>query len=436
MKTKFHIVLISISISLTLAACGGVTPAPASTAQPPTSAPMPTSEAPGLVGTFTNSGEELTFNEDGTWFIRRQNNGSFTVSGKQVTLIDEDNKSDSCPPSQEPGVYEWTLEAQTLTFILVNDSCTTGRIEFFTTGKWQFQSSESLASPVEFVSLITSGPDPLHWPSGMTLDAQGNLYVADTMNHRIQKFDRDGQLLATLGSEGSGDGQFNFVLGDPNHNLPGAGLAVDAQCNLYVTDMGNTRIQKFDSNGNFLLKWGSSGREEGQFVRPFDLTVDAQGNVYVIDDRITGVGPIQKFDSSGNFLARFGEGLIADPGLITVDGQGNLYVPDVAYGTILKLDHNGILLATWGSNGSSKGQFQEPLGVEVDGEGNIYVVDSFNHRIQKLDRNGNFLFEWGIRGSEDGQFIEPYGIRVDSQGNIYVSDRVNNRIQKFRLAKN
>lgn len=102
--------------------------------------PTPASEAPGLVGTFTNSGEELTFNEDGTWFIRWQNNGSFTVNGNQVTFVDEDNRSDSCPPDQEPGVYEWTLEGQTLTFTLVSDPCTTGRIEFFTIGNWQLQS--------------------------------------------------------------------------------------------------------------------------------------------------------------------------------------------------------------------------------------------------------------------------------------------------------
>jgi hypothetical protein len=99
-----------------------------------------TTEAPGLVGTFENGGAELTFNEDGTWFIVEENNGTFTVSGNQVTLMDEDNRFDSCPPNQEPGVYEWALEDQTLTFTLVSDSCTMRRIEFFTTGKWQLQS--------------------------------------------------------------------------------------------------------------------------------------------------------------------------------------------------------------------------------------------------------------------------------------------------------
>jgi DNA-binding beta-propeller fold protein YncE len=288
-------------------------------------------------------------------------------------------------------------------------------------------------NPVKFVLQISGQPDPLIWPSGLALDAEGNLFVADTRNHRIQKFDSNGQFLATWGSAGSGDGQFNFIWGDPNHNLPGAGLAFDAQGNLYITDMGNVRIQKFDSNGKFLAKWGSQGTGDGQFARPLDLAVDAQGNVYVIDDRSSPKGRIQKFDSNGKFLARFGEGLFVDPGLIAVDGPGNIYVPDVAHGTILKLNNSGELIATWGSSGSEEGQFQGPLGIDLDSEGNVYVVDSGNGRIQVLDNNGEFLFQWGTSGSSNGKFRDPYGIRIDNEGNIYISDQFNNRIQKFRL---
>jgi DNA-binding beta-propeller fold protein YncE len=289
-------------------------------------------------------------------------------------------------------------------------------------------------SPVKLALEIRGDPDPLYWPSGLAFDGQGNLFVADTRNHRILKFDSSGQLLTSWGEEGSGDGQFNFFWGDPNHNLPGAGLAVDSQGNLYVTDMGNVRIQKFDKNGRFLAKWGSQGTGDGQFTRPLDLAVDTQGNVYVIDDRSDPKGRIQKFDSSCKFLARFGEGLFADPGLITVDGLGNIYVPDFALGTILKLNNQGELLATWGSSGTGEGQFRGPSGIEVDGQGNIYVVDSGNGRIQKLDRDGNFLLQWGSKGSGDGQFREPYGIRVASDSSIYVSDYLNNRIQKLKPA--
>jgi DNA-binding beta-propeller fold protein YncE len=284
---------------------------------------------------------------------------------------------------------------------------------------------EPTPGPVELVLSITGDPHPLNDPSGMALDAQGNLYVADTLNHRIQVFDSEGNFLITWGSEGSGDGQFNFIYGDPAHNLAVGGVAVDGEGNVYVADGGNARIQKFDSNGNFLTTWGSSGNGDGQFIRPADLTVDRQGNVYVIDDR--SLPPrIQKFDTDGNFLARFAEDLLGDPGLIVADEEGNIYVTDVANGTILKLDGNGSLIATFGGEGTADGQLSGPLGIDLDSEGNLYVVDSGNGRIQKLDNNGNFLFKWG-------RFRDPYGIRIDSEGNIYISDYVNDRIQKYRL---
>jgi DNA-binding beta-propeller fold protein YncE len=236
---------------------------------------------------------------------------------------------------------------------------------------------------VELVLSITGDPNPLNDPSGMALDAQGNLYVADTLNHRIQVFDSDGQFLTTWGSEGSGDGHFHFIYGDPSHNLALGAVAVDGQGNVYVADGGNARIQKFDGKGNFLTKWSSLGNDDGQFTRPMDLTVDEDGNVYVIDDRSTPRGRIQKFDSEGNFLARFGEGLFGDPGGITIDGKGNLYVTDVARGTILKLDNNGELLATWGGPGESDGQFIHPVSIAADDQGNVCVSDETD-RIQKF----------------------------------------------------
>jgi DNA-binding beta-propeller fold protein YncE len=279
--------------------------------------------------------------------------------------------------------------------------------------------------PVELVLSITGDPDPLNDPSGLALDAQGNLYVADTLNHRIQKFDSNGHFLMTWGSEGSGEGQFNFIYGDPAHNLAVGGVAAGGDGNIYVADGGNARIQKFDSDGNFLATWGGRGSGEGQFTRPADLTVDQQGSVYVVDDR-SQPPRIQKFDTDGNYLATLAEGLLGDPGLIAADEAGNIYVTDVANGTILKLDSDGNLLATFGGNGTADGQLSGPLGIDLDNEGNIYVVDSGNGRIQKFDSEGNFLFKWG-------RFRDPYGIKLDSEGNIYLSDYVNDRIQKYRL---
>ena len=93
------------------------------------------------------------------------------------------------------------------------------------------------------------------------------------ITNRIQKFDSTGGFITKWGSEGSGDGQFY----DPY------GVAVDSSGNVYVADSYNNRIQKFDSNGDFITKWGSPGSEDGQFHYPYGVAVDSSGNVYVAD---------------------------------------------------------------------------------------------------------------------------------------------------------
>lgn len=97
----------------------------------------------------------------------------------------------------------------------------------------------------------------------------GNVYVADTWNHRVQKFDSDGNFLLKWGTKGYGDGQFHYP----------RGIAVDGLGNVYVVDAGNYRIQKFDSEGNFLAKWGTRGKGDGEFEALRDIAVDVSWNV-------------------------------------------------------------------------------------------------------------------------------------------------------------
>ncbi|MEK9145953.1 MAG: hypothetical protein AAB339_10115, partial [Elusimicrobiota bacterium] len=156
-----------------------------------------------------------------------------------------------------------------------------------------------------------SGNGQMNQPYSAAVDASGAVYVTDFFNSRVQKFDSAGNFLAKWGTSGSGNGQFSSL----------GGIAVDPSGNVYTAERGNHRVQKFDSSGNFLAKWGSQGTTEGKFDAPWGVAADASGNVYVADGS-NGISKknhrIQKFDSSGNFLAKWGdlgtfEGLLNSP---------------------------------------------------------------------------------------------------------------------------
>ena len=233
-------------------------------------------------------------------------------------------------------------------------------------------------------------------PTGVALDASGNVYVSEWTNQRIQKFSSSGTFLAAwgwgvddgtaeyqictggceAGISGSGDGQFNNAWG----------IAVDSGGNVYVAEYGNDRVQKFSSTGTFLRKWGTFGSGAGEFSLPRGITVDASSNVYVVD---MANERVQKFSSAGVYQTE------------------------------------------WGSVGGADGQFRAPFGVAVDSSGNVFVVDSQNDTIQKFSSTGTFLTKWGTAGSGDGEFENPLGVAVDPKGMVYVTDSSNYRIQKF-----
>ncbi|MGH9909268.1 MAG: Ig-like domain-containing protein, partial [Nitrososphaerales archaeon] len=273
-------------------------------------------------------------------------------------------------------------------------------------------------------------------PHAIAIDPLGNVYVADSNNDRIQKFDSSGNFITKWGTAGSGDGQFNFP----------EGLAIDSSDNVYVTDSNNNRIQKFDSSGNFITKWGSFGSSDGQFNFPEGLAIDSSDNVYVTDSNnnriqkftfanpcpvgttqiVVGVCFVLKWGTAGSGDAQFNfpEGL-------AIDSSGNIFVADSNNNRIQKFDSSGNFITKLGSSGLGNGQFSSPRGVAVDSSGSLYVADTLNNRIQKFDSSSAFLTKMGSFGSDNGQFKSPHGVIVDSSGSLYVADSLNHRIQKF-----
>jgi len=187
-----------------------------------------------------------------------------------------------------------------------------------------------------------SGDSQFYYPFGISLDSTGNVYVADAYNHRIQKFDSNGTFLGWLGGDNiggtgwhspgsgltaianSGDGQFNWA----------SDVKIDSNGNIYVADEANNRIQKFDSNGNFITKWGSHGSENGQFYYPTVISLDSTGNFFISDSYNSR---IQKFDSNGNFITIIGSGMLSYSFYgVTVDQSGNVYAADTSNNRIVK----------------------------------------------------------------------------------------------------
>jgi tripartite motif-containing protein 71 len=235
-----------------------------------------------------------------------------------------------------------------------------------------------------------SGPGQFYSPFGVALDPHGNLYVADFSNDRVQKLSPTGQVLLVWGTTGSGPGQFNGPVG----------IALDAQGNVYVTDVGTSdgsvadyRIQKFSPDGHELSSWGSLGSGPGQFKRLAGIAFDAQGNIYVTDQ---GNHRIQKLSPTGQPLASWGTdgtgpGQFGVPEGIALDSTGNIYVADRVLNRIQKLSPTGQVLAVWDAKGTYGFTGNTPFGIAVDGQGNVYVADHEHSRILKLSPSGEVL---------------------------------------------
>ena len=256
----------------------------------------------------------------------------------------------------------------------------------------------------------------------IAVDQSGNVYVADTANHRVQKFSVSSQFITEWGTQGTGDGQFDS---------PG-GISVDGDGRVYVADTGNHRIQKFTANGLFLSSWGTQGTGSGEFNFPGAIVADRFGNFFVAD---TGNHRIQQFNRLGVSRTRWGirgkgDGQFISPGGIALDKDENVYVADTGNNRIQKCSHAGEFIASIAEAGNSSGQLNAPVGVEVDSLRRVFVADSGNHRIQIFDGSGQgFIFMFGSEGIGEGQFNTPGGISLDSRGNLFIADTKNHRIQ-------
>jgi sugar lactone lactonase YvrE len=305
-----------------------------------------------------------------------------------------------------------------------------------------------------------------NFPSGVTSDSSGNVYVGDSRNNTIRKVTSEGvvtTLAGLAGTAGSADGTGSAA----RFNNP-IGVATDSSGNIYVADFGNSTIRKITSAGvvtTLAGLAGSPGSADGtasaaRFNAPQRVATDSVGNVYVADTgnqtirKITAIGAVTTLaglpesrgsvDGSGS-AARFN-----DPIGVATDSSGNVYVADYSSSTIRRITPAGVVMTLAGLAGSvgnedgtgSAARFFSPVGLATDSSGNVYVADSRNSTIRKISPGGSVITVAGLpetRGSLDGtgstaRFNEPRGVATDSRGNVYVADTGNNAIRRLTAA--
>jgi DNA-binding beta-propeller fold protein YncE len=216
-------------------------------------------------------------------------------------------------------------------------------------------------------------------PHGLRVDAQDNLWTTDVGSHVVLKLHYpEGRVLMVLGRKGVA-GEEIAAAHVTLFNKP-SDVAFDNAGNIYVSDgYGNSRVVKFDKNGKFLTTWGTKGTGPGQFDLPHNIVVDSRGRVLVADRQNSR---IQVFDSGGNYQTEW--------------------------------KHLG-----------------QPWGLALTHEGTLFVVDGLANRVTKADISGNILGTFGGPGRGPGEFLYAHGIAVGPQDDVYVSEILNWRVQKF-----
>ena len=264
-------------------------------------------------------------------------------------------------------------------------------------------------------------------PSSISVHHNHTVFVADTGNHRIQVFDRNGTFKFAFGSEGSGEGQF----------LSPRGIDVTksshiSRSKIVVADTGNHRIQVFHVNGTFDFTFGSEGSGNGNFSSPEGVATYRTGSGIAVAD--TGNHRIQVFDRNGTFDFAFGsegsgEGQFLSPGGVGMGHGEYLFVADTGNHRVQQFFPNGMFYRVVGTNGTGDGEFVGPRSVNV-GWGFVTVADTGNNRTQ-LFSGATFERAVGSEGSGEGQLLSPEGAATGAYHRTYVADTGNHRIQVF-----
>jgi uncharacterized protein (TIGR03437 family) len=320
------------------------------------------------------------------------------------------------------------------------------------------------ASKPGFVDNVPAVLGRLNKPYGLATNSVGELFIADSENHRIRKVALDGTISTVAGVD---SGAFS---GDGGPATQAAmypfGVAVDLADNLVVADSGNERIRRVTvadqaintiaGNGAFRFRGDGGPATAAALNNPNAICFDAQGNLYFAD---TGSHRVRVVSPDGNMSTFAGNGAIGyspgiaptevgmDPYGVAADAQGNIYIADFYNNLVRKVSPDGTIMtiAGTGAAGNSgdngpalSARLNGPLSVAVDGSGYVYVIDYGNNRVRRISPDGTItaFAGNGVKGfagfetpALGASFNEPFALAVDGVGNVYIADRANSRIR-------
>ncbi|MBL7064105.1 MAG: TIGR03663 family protein [Anaerolineae bacterium] len=315
------------------------------------------------------------------------------------------------------------------------DLGTTGLVEIGPTDPYA-DGWQELTARLVFGSEGT-GPGQLQNPRGIEVGPDGFVYVADSGNHRIQKFTADGEFVAAWGQQSTIETEAGLPRG---FNEPWD-VAVAFDGTMYVADTWNHRIQELDTEGDPVTAWGLFGQYgpddpmgQSAFYGPRGIAIGPGGRVYVTD---TGNKRIQVFEPDGRFAFQWGgggalEGYLDEPVGIAIGGPDDeVYVADTWNRRVQVFDSDGVFLRQWPIAGWDAGLPEEKPYLAVDAEGRVYVTDPGHYRVLVFDGQGEYLFSFGQYGFDESSFALPTGIATGEDGSIYVTDAHSGRVLVF-----
>jgi YD repeat-containing protein len=363
--------------------------------------------------------------------------GTLTKEGSGYALTDESGRTESTIAFDangqaqelrtEPGAsVDYAYEGGELAEIAVEDP--KGQLGAPPTPP-SVPTSTTTPSYVSAFGSSGTGSGQFNHPADVALTANGNLWVVDTTNNRIEQFTASGQFVSKVGSTGSGNGQFN---------RPTA-IAINAKGSILVTDATNKRVQVFSEKGEFVKAFGSAGTGNGQFgsAGPEGIAVDAKGFIWVCD---TSGGRLEKFSEAGEFIKALGTkgsgaGQLGEPTGVDIAIDGKLWITDWSNNRVAVFNEAGEFVKNIGAAGSSNGQFSHPDGIDIDSRGTVWVLDQSNGRIQGFNQAGEYVTQFGAKGSGAGQFSFSYpaGLIISARGQFWIADTQNNRVQRWSI---